>query len=62
MALENLKDVYIDQLQDIYSACKQSHDVTEALAGAAADEKLTEALKRGAGGIERGMREVAEII
>lgn len=62
MTLQNLKDVYIDQLQDIYSACKQSHEATTALAGAASDDKLTEALKRGAGGIERGMGQIADII
>lgn len=62
MAIASLKDVYIDQLQDMYSACQQSHEATKALAGAASDAKLREALQRGAGGIERGMAVVSEII
>ncbi|MEL6644822.1 MAG: DUF892 family protein [Pseudomonadota bacterium] len=62
MAIESLKDVYIDQLQDMYSACQQSHDVTKALARAATDPNLREALERGVGGIERGMSTVKEIL
>lgn len=62
MALNSLKDVYIDQLQDMYSACTQSHDATEALASAATDRKLRDALRRGAGGIERGMTIMGDLI
>lgn len=51
MTLKNLHDVYHDQLQDLYSACKQSLDATTELGRAAADEELSEALIAGANGI-----------
>lgn len=62
MSLNSLKDVYIDQLQDIYSACKQSHSVTNKLASAARDTSLKDALDRGVQGIERGMDTLKQII
>jgi ferritin-like metal-binding protein YciE len=62
MAIQGLKDVYIDQCQDLYSACKQSHEVTVALHGAAKNSDLRDALKAGADGIEEGMAKVAEIV
>ncbi len=55
MALNSLKDVYRDQLQDLYSACKQSLDATTKLSGAAHDKELSQALNDGANGISRGM-------
>ncbi|MEW9922367.1 ferritin-like domain-containing protein [Marimonas sp. MJW-29] len=55
MALHNLKDVYQDQLQDLYSACKQSLEATTALGRAATDKELSEALIAGANGITTGM-------
>ena len=58
MALANLKDIYIDQLQDIHSACNQSAKVTRELAGVATDGDLKSALDAGvariAGGTPRG--------
>ncbi|WP_424968873.1 ferritin-like domain-containing protein [Dinoroseobacter sp. S375] len=62
MGLNSLKDVYIDQLQDIYSACKQSVTATNELAGAASDEGLKAALEDGVSGIHRGMDSLEEII
>lgn len=62
MALNSLHDVYIDQLQDIHSACKQSHAATSNLARAAHNADLKEALARGVEGIERGMDALSEII
>lgn len=62
MALSNLKDVYIDQLQDMYSADKQSLDATRKLKNAANDRDLRDALDRGVRGIEQGMNIVADII
>lgn len=62
MALNSLHDVYIDQLQDIYSACKQSANVTGKLATAAHDSDLTDALERGVAGIERGMETLEAIL
>ncbi len=62
MALSSLKDVYIDQLQDIYSACKQSEDATRKLAEAATDSGLKNALEAGVKGIEEGMDIVSGIL
>ncbi|QJF50166.1 ferritin-like domain-containing protein [Roseobacter ponti] len=55
MAINSLKEIYHDQLQDIYSACKQSLDVTAELGRAAADKELSEALIAGSKGISEGM-------
>ena len=61
MAMSSLKDVYLDQLQDLYSACKQSHSVTGALADAATEAALKEALSDGATGIRDGMGDIAAL-
>jgi ferritin-like metal-binding protein YciE len=61
MALNSLKDVYIDQLQDLYSACKQSLDATVQLGRAASDDALQRALNDGASGISRGMDQIASL-
>ena len=53
MALNTLKDVYIDQLQDLYSANRQSIEATRKLADKATDAELKSALKDGVDGIER---------
>ena len=58
MAMNTLKDVYLDQLQDLYSACKQSHAVTTSLRDAAKHEQLQAALKDGADGIADGMSDI----
>ena len=55
MTMNNLKDVYTDQLQDLYSACKQSLEATNALGRAAEDKELSEALIDGSNGIAKGM-------
>jgi ferritin-like metal-binding protein YciE len=62
MALANLKDIYIDQLQDIHSACNQSAKVTRELAGVATDGDLKSALDAGVAGIEDGIATLNEII
>ncbi|MEM1149152.1 MAG: DUF892 family protein [Pseudomonadota bacterium] len=62
MAINSLKDVYIDQLQDIYSACKQSHQMTAKLAEAAKSAELTSALEAGVEGIKDGMETAREIV
>ncbi|MFC6198427.1 YciE/YciF ferroxidase family protein [Ponticaulis profundi] len=59
MTISNLTDVYIDQLQDVYSANNQAIKVTEKLAEKAHNEELKEALERGAKGIREG-RDVIE--
>lgn len=58
MAINSLHDVYHDQLQDLWSACKQSHAVTLELADAAKNPDLAQALKDGADGIEGGMNHI----
>ena len=59
MAIKNLKDIYVDQLQDVYSACKQSLEVTTELGRAAKDKELSEALIAGSKGISEGMDTLA---
>ena len=61
MAMNSLKDVYVDQLQDIYSALTQSHGVTRKLADAATNEDLKDALEAGMEGIHKGMEAVKEL-
>ena len=61
MAMNNLKDVYLDQLQDLYSACKQSLDATTKLGRAAKDQDLSEALIDCSQGIAEGMEKIASL-
>ncbi|SHI56153.1 ferritin-like domain-containing protein [Wenxinia saemankumensis] len=61
MAMNDLKDVYLDQLQDLYSACKQSLAATTELGRAATDETLSEALIAGGNGISEGMDKIASL-
>ncbi|MEO1651841.1 MAG: ferritin-like domain-containing protein [Pseudomonadota bacterium] len=60
--LNSLHDVYVDQLQDLYSADKQSLEATKKLHEVASDSELKEALKNGVEGIERGMTMLEGII
>ena len=62
MAMNGLKDVYVDQCQDLYSACKQSLEATRALEGVAKNEDLRAALKAGYEGIQDGMGKVEAIV
>lgn len=62
MAIQGLKDVYVDQCQDLYSACQQSLEATQALQGAAKNEELRQALQAGAQGIQDGMGKVEAIV
>ena len=61
MAIQNLKDVYTDQLADLWSACSQSREVTLGLAKAAKSAELRDALNAGADGIQSGMNTVKEL-
>ncbi len=61
MTLTTLKDVYLDQLQDIWSANKQSLDVVTELGRAAENKSLSEALIAGGQGIADGMEKIAEL-
>lgn len=62
MAMNGLKDVYIDQCQDLYSACKQSAEATRQLHEAAKNDELRQALKAGVEGIQDGMGKVESIV
>ncbi|SMY06940.1 ferritin-like domain-containing protein [Flavimaricola marinus] len=61
MTMNTLTDVYLDQLQDIWSANKQSLDVVVELGKAASDKELSKALIDGSNGINDGLQKVAEI-
>lgn len=61
MAMNDLKDVYLDQIQDLYSACKQSIDATTKLGQAAKDDELGKALAAGSKGIAEGMEKLERI-
>ncbi|RDC69861.1 DUF892 family protein [Rhodovulum sp. 12E13] len=54
MAKDTLRDLYIEQVQDMHSACIQSHGMTRRLADAATAQDLKAALIDGVKGIERG--------
>ncbi|MFC7705148.1 ferritin-like domain-containing protein [Plastorhodobacter daqingensis] len=62
MAINSLKDLYIDQLQDIHSANTQALDVTRALAEAAKNRDLRRALQAGVEGIGKGIEAVEKIV
>lgn len=61
MAISSLKDVYVSELQDLYSACKQSHGITRRMEDVARHENLKAALKDAVDGIETGMRDIEEL-
>lgn len=61
MAIKNLNDLYLDQLKDLYSACKQSMPVVTEMGRVAKSRELSEALIAGNQGIARGMEALASI-
>lgn len=61
MAIKNLHDLYVDQLKDLYSACKQSMAVVTEMGRAAKSRELSEALIAGNQGIARGMDALASL-
>lgn len=62
MTITTLKDLYVDQLQDLYSANRQALQVTRELEQTARSEQLREALQAGCQGIERGMEQIKSLI
>jgi ferritin-like metal-binding protein YciE len=62
MTISTLKDLYVDQLQDLYSANRQAVKATRELAEAASSEQLKSALEAGAEGIEQGMDQIKTLI
>ena len=61
MAMNSLKDVYLDQLQDLWSCCDQTIPVTKDLMEAATDSDLKDALKASIEGTKQGRDKLAEI-
>ena len=61
MAMDDLKQVYLSELQDLYSACRQSLEITTELGRAAEDKELSEALINGSHGISSGMDKIASL-
>lgn len=55
MTTTTLEEIYHEQLQDLFSACRQSLDVTTELGRAASDTQLSQALIDGTKGIASGM-------
>lgn len=62
MAMNTLKDLYLDQLQDMYSADKQSLSVTKQLHQDATNPQLKAALEKGVSGIQQGMETLEGLI
>ena len=62
MAMKSLKDIYIDELQDIYSANTQAEKVTKKLAETAKSPELKKALKDGIDGIQDGKTALEKIL
>jgi ferritin-like metal-binding protein YciE len=62
MTITTLKDLYIDQLQDLYSANRQAAQVTRELKEAAHSDQLRKALGAGVNGIEEGMAQLKTLI
>lgn len=53
--IKNLKDLYLDGVKDLHSACKQSIPVTEEMARAAKNDDLRQALEASVKGTRQGM-------
>ena len=62
MTITTLKDLYVDQLQDLYSANRQAIQVTRELKEAASSSQLRKALTAGVDGIEEGMDHLKTLI
>lgn len=62
MTISTLKDLYVDQLQDLYSANRQAVKATRELHEAAHSDALRKALSAGAEGIEEGMIAIKRLI
>lgn len=62
MAITTLRELYIDQLQDIYSANRQSLEATKKMRDKASESDLKSALDDGVTGIEDGMNKVKNLI
>ena len=59
--INNLNDVYIENLKDLYSANEQSEKTTRELAQAAHDPELVSALEAGVEGIQKGQKAIEKL-
>ena len=59
--IQNLKDLYLDGVKDLYSACKQAIPATEAMAAAAKNPELKEALQASVEGTRQGMEAMEKL-
>lgn len=62
ITIANLKDLYIDQLQDLYTANRQSLEATRELRKSATAGELREALDAGIEGIQDGLTKIGLLI
>lgn len=60
--MDTLKDLYIDQLQDLWSANRQARQMTEKLCDVASDDELRETLERSLSRIDEHNERLEEII
>ncbi|WP_134727254.1 DUF892 family protein [Paracoccus luteus] len=60
-AIKNLKDLYLDGIKDLHSACKQSIPVTEEMARAAKNADLKSALDASVKGTREGMASMEKL-
>lgn len=58
----NLKELYLQELQDLWSANDQMRDTVERMASAASDSALGDRLKRSAEGVQEHTRMLRNII
>ena len=61
MPINSLKDVYFDQLQDLWSANTQALEVVTELGRMTKNKELSEALIAGANGIRDGIEKIEEL-
>jgi len=61
MAVKNLKDLYIHELKDLYSADKQAKAIHKKLLKVATNSKLKDALENSIKGIDEGMEMLTDI-
>jgi ferritin-like metal-binding protein YciE len=62
MSMNSLKDVYVDQLQDIHSANQQALEVSRKLADAVKNDDLKDAIKAGCAAMEHALSTVSTMI
>ena len=62
MAISQIKDLYLHELQEMYTGCHKSHKVTSKLMEQASDDALKAALKIAIKGEERSLKAFEDLI